>query len=293
DVREAFRETVEGLDWMDQPEKELTWKKLDQITFKMGFPDEWEDVSGVDLRGDAYAANRLALSEFTARAKLDELGKPYDRSKWHMAPTVVNACSDLKREMTFPAAILQHPFYDSSRDDAYNYGAIGAVIGHELSHFFDDQGCKFDLEGNLNDWWSAEVKARFQTRAQKFVEYFGKLAVNGLTVNGELTLGENIADVAGLKVAYVALTKHLARKNVEPIVDGLTPAQRFFAGYARVWAQKIRPELAESRILTDPHAPAIIRVNGGLAINREFHRAYNVGPGDGMYTDPADIPELW
>ncbi|HEY5141074.1 MAG TPA: M13 family metallopeptidase, partial [Methylococcales bacterium] len=259
-IREAFRENVQELDWMDQPVKELTGQKEDQITFKMGFPDQWEDVSEVDVRGDTYAANRLALAEFATRRELAKIGKPYDRSEWHMAPTEVNACADLKREMTFPAAILQRPFYVPSRDVAYNYGAIGAVIGHELSHFFDDQGSNYDIEGNLNDWWTEEVKEQFKTRAQKFVKYFGHLAMEGVKVNGELTLGENIADVAGLKFAFAALKKHLAKGDAEPIVDGLTPEQRFFVGFARLWAQKIRPELAEVYALTDPHAPSEVRV---------------------------------
>jgi putative endopeptidase len=293
-VREAFRERVRGLDWMTPQTKELTWKKLDIITFKMGFPDEWLDVSKVTINADTHAANRMALAEFNFKRKLATLEGPYDRSEWHMPPTLVNAYSDLKREMTYPAAILQHPFYDSARDDAYNYGSIGMVIGHELTHFFDDQGCKFDLNGNLTDWWTDQDRHNFQEKTKEFVRYYSRLTADGLQVNGQLTLGENIADVAGMIIAYDALQKSkIGKDDTNVLIDGLTAEQRFFVGYARLWAQKITPELARERILTDPHAPAKVRVNGVLAANPQFHAAFGVEPGDQMYTSPSVQPKLW
>lgn len=293
DITEAFRERVENLDWMTDQTKALTLKKLDNIVFKMGFPDNWLDISGIDIRPDSFATNRMNISRFNIKRELARLEEPFDHTEWLMPPTEVNACSDLKREMTFPAAILQPPFYDPERDDAYNYGAIGGVIGHELTHFFDDKGCMFDLNGNVNDWWSDEDRERFEKKTRKFVEYFGSLTADGLQINGELTLGENIADVGGITVAYYALQKKLERDDGHKIVDGLTPEQRLFTGWAKVWAKKVTPELAKQYILIDPHSPAEVRVNGVLSIVPEFHDAFKVTPGDGMHVDAENLPTLW
>lgn len=293
DVCRAFARRVEALDWMTPETKALTLQKLAGINFKMGFPDEWLDVSSIDIRPDTYAENHMNVARFQGTRVLTRAGKPYDRSEWQMAPITVNACADLKRDMTFPAAILQPPFYDPARDDAYNYGAIGAVIGHELSHFFDDQGSKYDLDGNLTDWWSEEDRTNFEDRARGFVSYYNTQSVGGLSVNGELTQGENIADVAGVMVAFDAYQASQARLDASDNLDGLTPEQRFFVGYARVWPTKERPERAKQSQLSDPHSPGEVRVNATLGINPAFHTAFDVQPGDPMYVPEDERPKLW
>ncbi len=295
DVTDAFRERVLQLDWMTPETKALTVRKLDNIVFKIGFPDQWLDLSDIAIRADSYVGNLMALSEFDVKRELARLDDAFDYDEWLMPPTTVNACSDLKREMTFPAAILQPPFYDPDRDDAYNYGAIGGVIGHELTHFFDDEGCKYDLEGNVNDWWTDDDRDSFRTKTEKFVDYFGNLEVNGLRVNGKLTCGENIADHAGVTIAYHALQKKLEREGGDETVDelGFTPKQRLFVGWARAWAAKLTPELAKQLIARDPHAPNEVRTNGVLAIVPEFYEAFNVTEGDRMYVAPEDQPKLW
>lgn len=293
DISQAFARRVEALDWMTAETKVLTLRKLTGIDFKMGFPDEWIDVSSVNVQPDTYAENRMNLTRFQSMRILSQVGKAYDRSEWHMAPTTVNACADLKRDMVFPAAILQPPFYDSTRDDSYNYGAIGAVIGHELSHFFDDEGSKYDLDGNLKDWWNEEDRTNFETRAKGFVDYYGAQSANGLPVNGELTQGENIADVAGVMIAYDAYQASQARADADDSLDGLTPEQRFFVGYAKVWPTKTRPEYAKTASLADPHAPAEVRINATLSMNSAFHDAFGVKPGDAMYVPENERPELW
>lgn len=293
DVRQAALDRIKALDWMTQKTKKLMLKKVDNIIFKMGFPEEWIDVSTVDIQPDTYLDNLMRLSEFSLKRKLARLEEPFDYSEWLMNPTAVNACSDLKREMTFPAAIHQPPFYDTSQDYAYNYGALGGVIGHELTHFIDDEGCKYDLDGNVNDWWTPQDKKRFKQKTQKFVDYYSSLESDGMKVNGKLTLGENIADVGGITIAYYALQRRLERDSNHSTIDDLTPEQRLFTGWARVWAKKMTPELAQQRILTDPHSPGEVRTNGVLAIVPEFYEAFNVVEGDKMYIDPKDRPTLW
>lgn len=293
DVRAAALDRIKALDWMTPKTQELMLQKVNNIIFKMGFPDKWIDVSSVDIRPDTYLENLMRLSEFALSRDLARLEKPYDHSEWLMSPTQVNACSDLKREMTFPAAIHQMPFYDRDQDFAYNYGALGGVIGHELTHFIDDEGCKYDLEGNVNDWWTDEDKERFKEKTQRYIEYYNELESNGHKVNGKLTLGENIADHGGITIAYYALQRRLEREGNREVVDGLTPEQRLFTGWARVWVRKITPELAQQRILTDPHSPAEVRANGVLAIVPEFHAAFDIHEGDKMYIGTENRPVLW
>lgn len=293
DVCAAFAHRVKGLDWMSEETKAATLQKLAGIDFNMGFPDTWIDVSPVDITPDTYAENRINLTRFNMKRELAKVGKPYDHSEWDMAPTTVNACADLKRTMTFPAAILQPPFYNTERDSAYNYGAIGAVIGHELSHFFDDQGGKYDLDGNVKDWWREDDRQNFASRAQDFIDYFGSQLVDGVPVNGALTNGENIADVAGIAVAFDAYQASAARQDITEILDGLAPEQRFFTGFARIWASKITPESAKILSMSDPHAPGEVRVNGVLRLNADFHKAFGIKPGDVMYTPTNKRPKLW
>jgi putative endopeptidase len=292
DVRAAAKERIAALDWMTPETQAKMLQKVDNIIFKMGFPQEWIDVSSIDVRPDTYMENLLRASEFSMKRDMARLEEPYDYSEWLMNPTEVNACSDLKREMTFPAAIHQPPFYDRNADPASNYGGLGAVIGHELTHFIDDEGCKYDLEGNVNDWWTDEDKKRFKKKVQKYIDYYDTLEANGLKVNGKLTAGENIADDGGLKIGYHALQIRLAREGKREIIDGMTPEQRFFIGWARVWASKMRPELAQQRILSDPHSPGPVRGNA-VAIVPEFQMAFDVQPGEKMYIAPDDMPALW
>ena len=292
DVRAAALDRIKALDWMTPETQDLMLQKVNNIIFKMGFPEKWIDVSSIDIQPDTYLENLMRLSEFTFTRSLNRLEEPYDFSEWLMNPTEVNACSDLKREMTFPAAIHQMPFYDRSQDFAYNYGALGGVIGHELTHFIDDEGCKYDLNGNVNDWWTDEDKERFAEKTQKYIDYYNEIEVGGLKVNGKLTLGENIADHGGITIAYYALQRRLEREG-RATIDDLTPEQRLFTGWARVWVRKITPELAQQRILTDPHSPAEARSNGVLAIVPEFHEAFGITESDKMFIKPEDRPVLW
>ncbi len=295
DVRIAAKQRIEALDWMTPETKALMLQKVDKIIFKMGFPSQWIDVSSIDIQPDAFLQNTMNAAEFEFTRDLNRLEEPYDHNEWLMPPTMVNACSDLKREMTFPAAIHQPPFYNRDAKFPINYGGLGAVIGHELTHFIDDEGCKYDLEGNVNDWWTDQDKKTFKEKTAKFVEYYNGLESDGHKVNGKLTLGENIADVGGITIAYYALQRRLDRDGGHDELDenGLTPEQQFFTGWAKIWAKKMTPELAKQRILTDPHSPGEVRTNGVLSIVPEFHEAFGVNEGDPMYVGPNERPELW
>ena len=295
-LKESFAQTLEGTEWMTEGTKRAALGKLKNIKLKIGYPDKWIDISGVAMEPDSYAANNLNLDAFDVRRNLGKVGQPVDRTEWVIAPVIVNAVADqLANEMTFPAAILQPPFFDSSADEAYNYGAIGAVIGHELTHFFDDQGRKFDAAGNMQDWWKKEDETAFKQRAAQFVEYYKKYKADGVPVNAELTLGENIADVGGLTIALGAFEKYMEKEGIDKneLVDGLTAEQRFFVGWARVWAGKVRPEEAERLRISDPHAPGEVRVNAVLSLIPQFADAFGVKPGDKMHTPPEDRPKLW
>jgi putative endopeptidase len=291
-VREAFAARVERLTWMSEQTKQLTLQKLANITFKMGYPDTWVDVSAMEI-GDSYATNAWQVAEFHARRKLAQLDQPFDRSEWIMPPTIINACADYKREMTFPMAILQPPFYDRSASDAHNYGAIGYVIGHELTHFFDDQGSKFDAEGKLNTWWSKEDERAFRACAEKFVDHFARYSADGVPVNARLTLGENISDVAGMAIALDAFELYRRDGSAAPEVDGLTAQQQMFVAMAQVWAGSTRHEELVMRSLVDPHSPEQVRVNAVVSATPAFYDAFGVREGDAMYTPPEDRPTLW
>ncbi len=294
DVKESFGDRLNQITWMSDETKQKTKAKLANIKFKMGYPDQWPDVSDLEIKTDSLALNIMRCSSYSFDRNIKSLEKPYDTSQWAMPPIMVNACSDLKREMTFPAAVLQAPFFDPNQDDAYNYGAIGGTMGHELTHFFDDEGCKYDLNGNLVNWWSQDDESRFDELTSKFSEYFSSLKFMDMNIDGDLTNGENIADVGGIKIAYYAYQKKLAREGgAGEIIDGLTPEQRFFVGWARKWKGKITQGAAANQIATDPHSPSEIRVNGVLAITPEFHTAFGVSEGDGMYVAPDNLPILW
>lgn len=290
----AFKDRIEHLQWMGPETKKAALEKLSKFHTKIGYPDKWKDYSKLAIKKDDLLGNLQRASEFEYQRMIDKLGKPIDRTEWFMNPQTVNAYyNPSMNEIVFPAAILQPPFFDMSADDAVNYGGIGAVIGHEISHGFDDQGRKSDGDGNLRDWWTAKDKEEFQKRARKMVEeYNAFMPVDSLHVNGKLTLGENIGDLGGVTVAYHAYKLSLKGKKA-PVIDGLTGDQRFFMGWAQVWRRKSRPEETRRRLLTDPHSPGKYRVIGILSNLPEFYRAFDVHKGDPMWRSPDKRVQIW
>jgi putative endopeptidase len=293
-IKEAFRERVMKSDWMSEITKIEAMKKLDNFKVKIGYPDKWRDYSALETSRESFAGNMKNASLFNFRRIFDKIGKPVDPNEWFMTPQTVNAYySASKNEIVFPAGILQPPFYDPGADDALNYGGIGAVIGHEITHGFDDQGRKYDAAGNLNDWWTAEDAERFQERADRLAAQYDEYTVlDSLHVNGKLTLGENIADLGGLTIAYYGLMKTLEGKEIE-FIDGFTPQQRFFISWTQVWRNNIRPEALAFQIQTDPHSPGYYRVNGPVSNMEEFIEAFQGTPGDKMIRAETDRVKIW
>ena len=273
---------------MDDATKQAAQKKLAAMNVKIGYPDKWRDYSALRIDRGPFVLNAIRASTFEVNRELNKIGKPVDRSEWGMTPPTVNAYYNPKlNEIVFPAGILQPPFFNPKADDAVNYGGIGAVIGHEMTHGFDDQGRQYDEVGNLRDWWSPESAAKFKERSGAVVKQYSDYEpLPGLHVNGELTQGENIADIGGVKVAYAALQKALAGKPQEKI-DGFTPDQRFFLGFAQIWRSVQRDEDLKLRLNTDPHSPARYRVNGPLQDSVDFQKAFNIPDGSPMVR-PAD-----
>jgi predicted metalloendopeptidase len=295
DLLAALKDRLATLEWMDAATRARAQEKLAAITVKIGYPGKWRDYSTLDITPRSYAANILAADTYEVRRNLDKIGKPVDRAEWHMTPPTINAYySPNENSINFPAGILQPPFFDPNADDATNYGAIGTVIGHEMTHGFDDQGRKFDARGNLSEWWTPESAAAFSARAAGIIgQYDAYTVLDGeLHVNGALTQGENIADLGGVKLAYAALQKALAGKPREKI-DGLTPEQRFFLSYASVWREERRPEYRRNLIITDPHSPAEWRVRGPLSNLKEFWDAFGAKEGDKMRRPAAEIITIW
>ncbi|HEX2095651.1 MAG TPA: M13-type metalloendopeptidase [Longimicrobiaceae bacterium] len=290
----AFREGIDQLEWMSPETKAQAKAKLSRFTVKIGYPDQWRDYSALEIRPGDLVGNVRRASEFAFRRAVDRLGKPIDRTEWAMTPQTVNAYySSTMNEIVFPAAILQPPFFNPEADDAVNYGAIGAVIGHEISHGFDDQGRRSDGEGNLRDWWTEADNAAFQQRANALVEqYSGYSPVEGLNVNGRLTLGENIGDLSGLAVAYKAYRRSLNGREA-PVIGGFTGDQRFFLGWAQVWRALFREEALRQQLLTDPHSPGEYRTNGVLRNMPEFYAAFGVKEGDRMYLSADKRVKIW
>ena len=279
----ALAADIETLDWMTGETRQQALVKLKGISNKIGYPDEWRDYSGLVIeRGDAFGNARRA-SAFEFARQLAKIGTQTDPDEWFMSPPTVNAYyNPLHNNINFPAGILQPPFFDMALDDAVNYGAIGAVIGHELTHGFDDQGRRFDAEGNLRDWWTAADAKAFEERAQCFVDqYAGYTAVGDTRLNGKLTLGENTADNGGLRIAYMALKERL-KKNPAGKIDGFTPEQRLFLGWAQVWCQNMTDEFARMQVTSDPHAPGRFRVIGVVSNSPEFREAFGCGPNQAM-----------
>jgi len=293
-LQAAYREAIEELDWMSQETKQAALAKLQKFTPKIGYPDRWEDYSALnivagDLVGNIERANTFGFELFRGR-----LDGPIQKWVWVMNPQTVNAgYVPTQNEVIFPAGILQPPFFDMAADDAVNYGAIGAVIGHEMGHGFDDQGSKYDGDGNLNNWWTDKDREAFEGRTKGLVEQFASFQVfDDLNVNGELTLGENIGDLAGLTIAYRAYQISLDGKEA-PVLDGFTGDQRFFLGIGQVWKYKATDEAMRNRVLTDPHSPPEFRVNGTLPNMPEFIAAFDVQDGDGMWLPPGQRVKIW
>ena len=288
EIEAMLGQDIQSLDWMTPATKQQALVKLHAIKNKIGYPDKWRDYSSVKIvRGQAVGNDERA-TEFEERRELNKIGKPVDRSEWGMTPPTVNAYySPLQNNINFPAGILQPPFYDNQRDSAVNYGAIGSVMGHEMTHGFDDQGRQFDAEGNLHNWWTPEDAKEFEKRAECFIkEYSAFTPVDDVHLNGKLTLGENTADNGGVHLAFMALMKSLDGKP-QPKIDGFTPQQRFFLGYGQIWCQNVRPEAARMRAQTDPHSDGRDRVNGVLGNMPEFREAFACHEGQPMVHAPS------
>src|ERR1700736_1826815 len=297
DLKQSLRERIEKLDWMGPATRAAALKKLDAFGVKIGYPDKWRDYSSLEIKAQPYVLNDLAASVFEAKRQFPKICKPVDKTEWGMSPPTVNAeYTPQRNEISFPAGILQPPFFDATADDAVNYGGIGAVIGHEMTHGFDDEGRKYDRVGNLIDWWSPQSAEEFKKRSGAIVAQYSEYEpLPGLHVNGELTQGENIADIGGVKLAYAALQKALD-KNPEARgkkIDGLTPEQRFFLSFAAIWRSKIRDEDQKLRLNTDPHSPADFRVNGPLSDLPEFQKAFNVPDGAPMVRAADKRVNIW
>ena len=293
-LQTALGERIQALEWMGDSTKTKALEKLAAFTVKIGYPDKWKDYSTLDIKKDSYWANIERATVWNSDESMAKLGKPVDRDEWHMTPQTVNAYYNLTtNEICFPAGILQPPFFDMNADDAFNYGAIGVVIGHEMTHGFDDQGRQFDKEGNLKDWWTAEDAKRFNERAQVLVNHFDSILVApGVHANGQLTLGENIADYGGLQVSYQAFKKATAGQPL-PVVDGLTPEQRFFLAYAGVWANNTRPEFVLYLTKMDVHSLGDWRVNGTLPHIDAWYDAFNITEKDPLYLPKAERAAIW
>lgn len=293
DLRAALGERIRGLDWMTDATKEEALRKLASFRVKMGYPDRWRDYSGLELDRGAYCANVARADEFETRRLLAKLGKPVDREEWRMSPPTVNAYyASSYNEIVFPAGILQPPLFDPRADDAVNYGAIGMVIGHEMTHGFDDAGSKFDAEGNLREWWRAEDRAAYTARTDQVVTQFDAYEpLPGQRVNGRLTLGENIADLGGLKIALAAFMRSARARACA--TDGFTPEQRFFLGFAQGWRSVWRDEAMRVRLTIDPHSPPQLRCNGPLSNLPEFFEAFGCEAGSAMPRPPDVRPAIW
>ena len=295
DLRTAFKARIQKLDWMSDKTKEKAIYKLEKMTQKIGYPDKWRDYSALTIKKDAYVLNVMRTNEFEFNRDMKKIGKPVDRTEWGMTPPTVNAYSNpSNNEIVFPAGILQPPFFDPKADDASNYGGMGAVIGHEISHEFDDQGAKFDANGNMVNWWTPEDKKKFEERTEVVVKQFDAYTVlDSVHVNGKLTLGENIGDLGGLSVAYDALQLALAKDGNPGKIDGLTPDQRFFIAWANVWGRKTRDDALLNQVKTNPHSPSLYRTIGPISNMQAFFDAFNVKHGDPMRRPDSLIARIW
>ncbi len=293
---EAYRQDIQQLDWMSDRTKKKALEKLGKFTPKIGYPDEWRDYSALEIDRNDLVGNIQRASAFEFNRDIKKLGQPVDRNEWFMTPQTVNAYYNPgMNEIVFPAAILQPPFFNLEADDAVNYGGIGAVIGHEVGHGFDDQGSKYDGDGNMNDWWTDQDRKEFEARTKKLISQYNAFQPSMLPdqhVNGALTIGENIGDLGGLTIAYKAYEISLDGKEA-PEIDGLTGPQRLFLGWAQVWRIKHREAELMRRLATDPHSPGEFRCNGVVRNLEEFYQAFGVKPGDKLYLPPEERVRIW
>lgn len=298
-IKLAFAERIKKLDWMSDSTKNKALRKLSTFAVKIGYPDEWRDYAGLIVEKDpekaSFIQNVWHGNQFNFKRQIEKLGKPVNRKEWRMTPQTVNAYYNSSfNEIVFPAAILQPPFYDYKADDALNYGGIGAVIGHEISHGFDDQGSKFDANGNLANWWSPTDLEQFQQKAKALADQFSKYEpLPGVFVQGQFTLGENIGDLGGVAVAYDGLLRHLRENGRPGLIDGFTPEQRFFISWATIWRTKIKDESLRTQILTDPHSPGVYRAIGPLGNIPEFYAAFDIKEGDKMFRPQSERVKIW
>lgn len=294
DLFTAYEERLRSLDWMGPATKRKALAKLGSLNRKIGYPDKWKSYKGLKIDPADYVGNILRSAEYEHNRAVRKLPKPIDRHEWFMYPQTVNAYfSPSMNDIVFPAGILQPPFFSLDADEAINYGAMGAVIAHEITHGFDDEGSKFDAKGNLKDWWTADDRKRFEAKAKKVEKQFNQYTVaDGVKVNGKLTLGENIADLGGLSIAYDAYQLHLARAGREDL-DGLTPEQRFFIAFAVFEREHSRPEFQKLQVLNDPHSPGIFRINGPVSNFEPFYESFDVKKGDGLFRPAKDREMVW
>jgi putative endopeptidase len=290
----TFNSSIDTLDWMSPATKLQAKDKAASFTVKIGYPDKWRDYSALSISPTDLAGNVMRAAVFEHERNVAKLGKPLDRTEWLMAPQEVNAYYyPPMNDIVFPAAILEPPFFNVEADDAVNYGAIGSVIGHEISHGFDDSGRQFDGKGNLRDWWQKEDAEKFKEKAGKLVAQYGAYTVlDEQKLNGELTLGENIGDLSGVAAAYKAYLLSLGGKEAA-VIDGFTGPQRFFLGYGQMWRRKFRDEELRRRLVIDPHSPAEFRANGVVTNMTEFHEAFGLTSGDKLYREPQDRVKIW
>jgi len=294
-LRAAFEERLRRLDWMDEATREQALAKLATFEPRIGSPERFIDYSPIRVERGDLLGNVMRAGEFDWNLQVSRLGGPVDRGLWGMNPQTINAqYNPLMNQITFPAGILQPPFFDPHADPAVNYGAIGAVIGHEIGHGFDDQGRRFDATGRIRDWWTAQSGQRFEERTARLgAQYSSYEPLPGLNVNGELTMGENIGDVGGLEMAYAAYRRHVAQHGEPPMIDGLTGDQRFFLAFAQVWRGQLREGTLRERVLTDEHSPYEYRVNGVVRNIDAWYRAFNIQPGDRLYLPPEQRVRIW
>ena len=294
-LRAAFAERLRTLDWMDDTTRAAALAKLDTFEPRIGGPEVWIDYSNYRVDRNDLLGNMVRAAEFNWNLQLSRLPNPVDRRLWSMNAQIINASyNPLMNQITFPAGILQAPFFDPNADPAVNYGAIGAVIGHEIGHGFDDQGRRFDPQGRVRDWWSQVAAQRFTERTTRLgQQYNGYRPLPDLNVNGQLTMGENIGDLGGLEMAYAAYRRHVAQHGEPPVINGLTGDQRFFLSWAQVWRNRDREGALRQRVLTDPHSPAEFRINGAVRNIDAWYRAFNVQPGDRLYLPPEQRVHIW
>lgn len=296
DLRSVFRDRLRALEWMTPPTRREAQRKFRRFRVKIGYPRRFRDDSGLRIGRDDYLGNYRRAVEYEARRQMARVGRKVDTNDWLMTPPMVNAYfSPSRNEIVFPAGILQPPFFDPDIDDAVNYGGIGLVIGHEITHGYDDQGRQYDKNGNLHDWWTPRDAREFKRRAQQVIAQYDQFEVlPGVRVNGALTAGENIADLGGLRVAFDALQRRLRRgKERPPLIDGLTPEQRFFVSYGQIWRQNSRPADAKLLATVDPHSPARFRVKGAVQNSDDFYAAFRIGAGSRMWRAPGARVKIW